>query len=75
LNLSDYLRTSEAARFLGVSPGTVRNWERQGKLRARRLPQNDYRLFLERDLKMLLRAVEEPRDQHPPESCTRGQRA
>ena len=57
MKLSDYLRTSEAAKFLGVSPGTVRNWEKKGKLRAHRLPQNDYRLFLKKDLEAVLQAV------------------
>lgn len=60
MNLRDYLRTSEAAEFLGVSPGTVRNWVRQGKLRARRLPQNGYRLFLKSDLEAVLRSVQAP---------------
>jgi len=65
MNLRDYLRTSEAANFLGVSPGTVRNWDRQGKLRSRRLPHNGYRLFLRSDLEAFLREVErqgEPSD-------------
>ena len=68
MNLRDYLRTSEAAKFLGVSPGTVRNWDRQGKLRSRRLPQNGYRLFLKSDLEAFLREVEQ---QGEPSSKTR----
>ena len=59
MNLSDYLRTSQAAEFLGVSPGTVRNWEKQGKLRAHKLPQNGYRLFLKADLEAVLREVQD----------------
>lgn len=59
MNLRDYLRTSEAAKFLGVSPGTVRNWDRQGKLKARRLPHNGYRLFLKSELEAFLREVEQ----------------
>ncbi len=59
MNLSDYLRTSQAAEFLGVSPGTVRNWEKQGKLRAHKLPQNGYRLFLKADLEVVLREVQD----------------
>ena len=57
MNLNDYLRTSEAAEFLGVSPGTVRNWADSGKLRSRRLPQNGYRLFLKKDLEAVLGAL------------------
>ena len=48
--LSDYLRISEAAEYLGVSPNTLRNWERAGKIVAHRHPVNDYRLFQREDL-------------------------
>ena len=33
---ADLLPIGEAARMLGVSVGTVRRWERQGKLAAHR---------------------------------------
>ena len=58
MNVSNYVRTAEAAEILGVSPGTVRNWADSGKLPARRLPQNRYRLFLKKDLEAVLREVE-----------------
>jgi len=58
-NLKQYLRVGEAAEFLGVSPSTVRNWERSGKLRAHKLPQNGYRLFLKADLEAVLRDVKD----------------
>lgn len=32
--LRDYLRISDAADYLGVSPNTLRNWERAGKIKA-----------------------------------------
>jgi excisionase family DNA binding protein len=57
MNLRDYLRISQAAEYLGVSPGTLRNWERQGKIRAHRVPQNGYRLFRLVDLEAVLREV------------------
>lgn len=53
--LSDYFRISEAARFLGVSPNTVRNWVDAGKLAAVRHPVNKYRLFKLADLEAMLR--------------------
>ena len=43
--LRDFLRISEAAEYLGVSPNTLRNWERTGKILAHRHPVNRYRLF------------------------------
>lgn len=55
--IRDYLRISEAAEYLGVSPGTLRNWEQRGKIRAHRVPQNGYRLFRLPDLEAVLRDV------------------
>jgi excisionase family DNA binding protein len=55
--LSDYLRISEAAEYLGVSPNTLRNWVNAGKVVAIRHPVNDYRLFKRADLDALLRQV------------------
>ncbi len=57
--LRDYLRISEAAAYLGVSPNTLRNWENAGKVMAVRHPVNDYRLFKRKDLDTLLQQVEE----------------
>ena len=55
--LSDYLRISEAAEYLGVSPNTLRNWVNAGKVVAIRHPVNDYRLFKREDLDALLKQV------------------
>ena len=55
--LSQYLTVSEAAENLGVSPSTLRNWDRVGKFKARRHPLNSYRLYLREDLKKLLDKV------------------
>ena len=58
--LREYLRISEAADYLGVSPNTLRNWERAGKIVAHRHPVNRYRLFRQQDLDTLLNQVERP---------------
>lgn len=55
--LSDFLRITEAADLLGVSPNTLRNWVNAGKISAVRHPVNDYRLFRREDLDALLRKV------------------
>ncbi len=55
--LSDYMRISEAANYLGVSPNTLRNWVNAGKIAAVRHPLNDYRLFKKEDLDALLKKV------------------
>lgn len=56
--LKDFLRISEAAEYLGVSPNTLRNWENAGKIAAHRHPVNGYRLFKQKELDALLRAVQ-----------------
>ena len=58
-NLRDFLRISEAAEYLGVSPNTLRNWERAGKIVAHRHPVNRYRLFKKEELDTLLRQLHE----------------
>ena len=57
VKLRDYLRISEAAEYLGVSPNTLRNWENAGKVVAFRHPVNGYRLFKREDLEALLKQV------------------
>jgi MerR family transcriptional regulator, copper efflux regulator len=58
--LDGYLRITEAAEYLGVSPNTLRNWGRGGKLPERRHPINGYRLYATMDLDALLRKAEYP---------------
>ena len=57
-NFSAYHTVSEAAEFLGVSTATLRNWDRSGKLRPRRHPQNGYRIYLHEDLEAVLRSAD-----------------
>lgn len=56
-NLTHYLRISEAAAFLGVSPNTLRNWVDTGKVIAIRHPISGYRLFKQSDLDSLLKKL------------------
>jgi DNA (cytosine-5)-methyltransferase 1 len=53
-NLREYLTIREAADLLGVSPSTLRAWDRAGKLKAVRNPMNRYRLYRREDLDALL---------------------
>jgi PAS domain S-box-containing protein len=57
-NFSEYRTVSEAASYLGVSTATLRNWDRSGKLKPRRHPQNGYRIYLHDDLESILRAAD-----------------
>ena len=56
--LSDYMRIREAAEYLGVSQDTLRRWDRAGKLTARRHPVSRYRLYLRKELDVLLGRVD-----------------
>lgn len=55
---AELLTIGSAATLLGVSPDTLRNWDRAGKLRARRHPINQYRLYDRDELKALRLAIE-----------------
>ena len=55
----DYLTIAQAAAILGVSTSTLRNWDRQGKVKAYRHPINGYRLYAHADLMGLLHEITE----------------
>jgi excisionase family DNA binding protein len=54
LKLGDYLTVGEAAERLGVSPWTLRYWDRTGKLVPTRHPLSRYRLYRRELLDQLL---------------------
>ena len=58
--LSEYLKTAEAAEFLGVSQNTLRTWAKQGKIPVQVNPLNNYRLFRREDLQKFLDSVVKP---------------
>ena len=58
--MSEYLKTAEAAEFLGVSQNTVRAWAKEGKIKVRVNPVNNYRLFRRKDLQKFLDSVAKP---------------
>jgi len=45
-----YLTIKEAAKILGITPLTLRNWDKSGRLKAFRHPVNRYRLYKKGDL-------------------------
>ena len=62
-NFAAFLTVAEAARLLGVSVSTLRNWDRQGRLVARRHPLNGYRLYDRGSLDRILTDLnEEPKE-------------
>ena len=52
--LADCLTIKEAAALLGVTPETLRNWDRANKLKPIRHPVNGYRLYPVAELRTLL---------------------
>ncbi|KKM20990.1 hypothetical protein LCGC14_1639930 [marine sediment metagenome] len=58
--LSEYVLAAEAARILGVSVNTVRNWATDGKIPHHRNPANGYRMFRHKDLALFLADAAKP---------------
>ena len=53
-----YFSIKEAADILGVSPLTLRNWDKSGKFPAQRHPMNNYRLYRVEDVEELLKELD-----------------
>ena len=58
--VKDYLRVKDAADYVGVSPNTLRNWSRDGRIPVYRNPMNSYRLYRKADLDRLLKRITRP---------------
>ncbi len=56
-NFGEYLTINEAARKLGVSASTLRNWDKRGKLKSIRHPYNSYRIYRIEDIECILSSV------------------
>ena len=55
---SKYLSIKKAAATLGVSPLTLRNWDKKGALVAYRNPLNNYRVYRTDQIELFLRKIE-----------------
>ena len=53
------MRIKEAATFLGVTPNTLRNWEKEQRIKVYRNPQNRYRLYRQEELETLLEKIQQ----------------
>ncbi|MEK7503372.1 MAG: helix-turn-helix domain-containing protein [Patescibacteria group bacterium] len=56
-----YLKIKEVAKILGVTPLTLRNWDKAGKLKAYRNPINNYRVYKPEEIDLFLRKIESNR--------------
>ncbi|MDP3764773.1 MAG: MerR family transcriptional regulator [bacterium] len=57
-----YLSIKQAAAVIGVTPLTLRNWDRDGKLSPYRNPINNYRYYRVDQIEAFLRAMESSRE-------------
>lgn len=53
-----YITIKQASKILGVSPLTLRNWDKNGKLKAHRHPMNNYRVYKIDDLEGVFMEIE-----------------
>lgn len=53
-----FMTIKAAATYLGVSPLTLRNWDKQGKLPATRHPMSNYRIYKTEHIEKLLKDIE-----------------
>lgn len=60
-----FLNVKQVARILGVTPLTIRNWDKRGKLQAYRNPINNYRVYKVEDVEKLLGDIEETKNAIP----------
>jgi excisionase family DNA binding protein len=56
--MQTYLTINKAAKLLHVTPLTLRNWDKAGKLRAYRHPGNNYRVYRLDQIEAFLRRLE-----------------
>ena len=50
----NFLTIKQAAKMLGVSTLTLRNWDKSGKFTASRHPINNYRVYKKDEVDMLI---------------------
>ena len=55
---NQYITIKQASAILGVSPLTLRNWDKNGKLKAHRQPMNNYRVYKIEDLEVVIQEIE-----------------
>ena len=53
-----YINIKKAAKLLHVTPLTLRNWDKTGKLKAYRHPVNNYRVYRLDQIEEMLRKLE-----------------
>lgn len=60
-NLQNLMTIAQAAEYIGVTPLTLRNWDKTGKLQANRNPLNGYRIYDKEELDKFLAQLQKER--------------
>lgn len=55
--LLEYLTVKEASKILRVNPETLRRWDNTGKLKAKRHPMNNYRIYSPSEVEMVKKSI------------------
>jgi len=63
--LKKFITVKEAAKLLGVTTLTLRNWDKNGKLEAGRHPFNNYRVYERKDIDKLLAEIAASKENRP----------
>tara|TARA_Y100001935_G_C17248666_1_gene479757 strand:+ start:978 stop:1172 length:195 start_codon:yes stop_codon:yes gene_type:complete len=58
-----FITIKEASEILGVSKDTLRRWDKAGKLRTRRHPMNNFRIYDPAEVEALRKAILEGRSE------------
>jgi DNA (cytosine-5)-methyltransferase 1 len=56
--MPEYLTIKKAAKLLHVTPLTLRNWDKNGKLKPYRHPANNYRVYRLDQIEAFLRRID-----------------
>jgi len=55
--IQGYMTVKEAAKYLGVNPETLRRWDNKGKLKTRRHPMNNFRIYSKADIERIKKKI------------------
>ena len=55
----EFITIKEAAEILSVSRDTLRRWDKAGKLKTKRHPMNNYRIYNPEDIAKLKQNISE----------------
>ena len=58
MKINEFINIKEAAEILGVTPHTLRKWEKDGKIKVYRNPMNKFRMYKKEELEQFLQDIE-----------------